>query len=224
MEYESKLSDIIASLPEVNGGFLYNPARGIYSNQSAGTGDDISLQHVSEKLSKTVSMFTVHFHDTRSIRVTFRELILHGQIIEDNHWLFLLHQPSLSSDMVKMTVQMALNIKDDDEYQQDSTFPAANIAESETEAVEKEPILAILMKSESELRKPLTAIQDELAVHIGPVAQLAFQDAIKTWNSSNTPSLESLPALLSLLEEEIDDDKSREIFRSKLRSAAGEQE
>lgn len=75
MEYESKLTDIIASLPEVDGGFLYDPTRGIYSNQTAGTVDDLSLLQVSTKLSKIVSMLAVHFHDTGGIRVTFKDLI-----------------------------------------------------------------------------------------------------------------------------------------------------
>ncbi len=36
MDYVAKLSDIIATLPEVSGGFLYARDRGIYSNQTAG--------------------------------------------------------------------------------------------------------------------------------------------------------------------------------------------
>ena len=49
MEYESKLSDIIASLPEISGGFLYAQDKGIYSNQTAGISTDDSLQQIDMK-------------------------------------------------------------------------------------------------------------------------------------------------------------------------------
>lgn len=114
MEYEAKLSDIIASLPEITGGFLYAPDRGIYSNQTAGVAMDDSLQQVGQKLSKIVSMLSVHFHDTGAIRIHFKDMVLFGTITDTNNWLFLFHQPTLSPGMLKMTVQMALNIEPDE--------------------------------------------------------------------------------------------------------------
>ena len=172
MEYESKLTDIIASLPEVDGGFLYNTTRGIYSNQTAGTFDDSSLLQASTKLSKIVSMLAVHFHDTGGIRVTFKDLILFGLMFEENNWLFLLHHPSLSPGMVKMTVQMALNIQ----HAEESAPPPV-----EAVVVDKEALFDILMSDESELRQPLTTIEEELATHIGPVAELVFVASINEW-------------------------------------------
>ena len=208
MEYESKLTDIIASLPEVDGGFLYDPMRGIYSNQTAGTIDDSSLLQVSAKLSKIVSMLAVHFHDTGSIRVTFKDLILYGLMFEANNWLFLLHHPSLSPGMVKMTVQMALNIQQDEEPE---TLQAL------------ETLFDVLMHEESELREPLTTIQEELANHIGPVAELVFADAIDEWKDA-PPSLETIPELLDILEQEIDDEDACILFRENLKAITGAQE
>lgn len=210
MEYESKLTDIIASLPEVDGGFLYDPARGIYSNQTAGTVDDSSLLQVSSKLSKIVSMLTIHFHDTGGIRVTFKDLILYGLRFKEDNWLFLLHHPSLSPGMVKMTVQMALNIHQEEE-------PQVPIVAQTTDS---DALLELLMDDESELRKPLITIQEELASHIGPVAELVFIDAIEEWGSA-PPSLETLPELLDILEKEIDEEDACTLFRENLTSIAG---
>ena len=213
MEYESKLTDIIASLPEVDGGFLYDPTRGIYSNQTAGTIDDSSLLQVSAKLSKIVSMLTVHFHDTGGIRVTFKDLILYGLMFEANNWLFLLHHPSLSPGMVKMTVQMALNIQQEEEPE-----PPEALA-----GQDQESLFDVLMHEESELRKPLTTIQEELANHIGPVAELVFSDAIDEWKDA-PPSLETIPELLDRLEQEIDDEDACMLFRENLKAITGAQE
>jgi len=213
MEYESKLTDIIASLPEVDGGFLYDPMRGVYSNQTAGTIDDTSLLQVSVKLSKIVSMLTVHFYDTGSIRVTFKDLILYGLMFEDNNWLFLFHHPSLSPGMVKMTVQMAFNIQQDEEPEPFETPPVQN----------QEAFFDVLMHEESELREPLTTIQEELANHIGPVAELVFSDAIDEWKDT-PPSLETIPVLLDRLEQEIDDADACILFRENLKAITGAQE
>ncbi len=213
MEYESKLTDIIASLPEVDGGFLYDTTRGIYSNQTAGTIDDSSLLQVSTKLSKIVSMLAVHFHDTGGIRVTFKDLILYGLMFKENNWLFLLHHPSLSPGMVKMTVQMALNIKVEEEPQPP---PAAKI--------KKESLLEVLMNDESELKNPLITIQSELANHIGPVAELVFIDAIDEWSEVSPPSLETLPELLDILDKEIDDEDACILFKENLKSIVGAKE
>lgn len=210
MEYESKLTDIIDSLPEINGGFLYAPDRGIYSNQTAGIADDVSLQSVSIKLSKIMSMMSIHFQDTEGIRVTFKDLVLYGVMIEDNDWLFLFYQPSLSYSMVKMTVQMALNIK----------LEENEITEQPSPPVAEEFDIEDIMGPESTLGLPLITIQEELATHIGPVAEIVFLDAVEKW-SKDAPSIESLPLLISALELEIDDEKAAEEFRNNLESFAG---
>ena len=210
MEYESKLTDIINSLPEINGGFLYAPDRGIYSNQATGIADDESLQSVSIKLSKIVSMMTIHFQDTEGIRVTFRDLVLYGVMMKDNDWLFLLYQPSLSYNMVKMTVRMALNIK----------FEENVITEQPSPPVAEKFDIEDIMGPESVLGPPLITIQEELATHIGPVAEIVFLDAVKAW-SKDAPSIESLPELISTLELEIDDEKAAKVFMDNLESFAG---
>lgn len=210
MEYESKLTDIIDSLPEINGGFLYAPDRGIYSNQTTNISDDNALQQISIKLSKIVSMLSVHFHDTGGIRVTFKDLILYGIRVDDANWLFLLHEPSLSAAMVKMTVQMALNIQSEDE----ELPPPAPPEESKFDLQE-------LMNPASNLGIALATIKDELATHIGPVAELVFADDVESWNNTSSSSMKTLPELVLLLEREIDNEQARVLFRTNLKSIAG---
>ncbi len=223
MEYESKLSDIIASLPEVAGGFLYSPDTGIYSNQTIDIASDDSLQQVGMKLTKIISMLSVHFNDTNSIRVNFKDLVLFGTVIHNEHWLFLLHQPSLSPGMLKMTVQMALNIEPET-FEPDQITEEVSTSDTEPEATETstENIMEILLAPESELNIPLITIQEQLAQHIGPVAGLVFNDSVETWATQNSPSIDNLPELLSMLEGEIDDEEEKKIFRISLKSIGEE--
>jgi len=219
MEYEAKLSDIIASLPEVAGGFLFAPDRGLYSNQAFDIADDDSLQQVSLKLTKMVSMLSVHFHDTKAIRVNFKDLILHGTSMQDGHWLFLFHQPSLSPGMLKMTVQMALNIEADpiEPNQTNEDFPSFD-PPIETIETPEEDIMETLLDPDSELYTPLSTIQDQLAYYIGPIANLIFKDSIELWAAKNSPSADTLPYLIDILEEEIDNKEDRKTFRNCLNS------
>jgi hypothetical protein len=222
VEYEAKLTDIIASLPEVTGGFLYAPDRGIYSNQTTDFTGDESLEQVSLKLTKIVSMLSVHFNDTGAIRISFKDLILFGTPLVDDHWLFLLHHPSLSPGMVKMTVQMALNIEPEEAVQTEITaIPPSDETEQEDASTSLPDIREILLAPESELSKPLGVIREQLAEYIGPVAELVFKDSIEIWASRNTPSLENFPELLSMLEAEIDDEDDRKVFRESLNSIEG---
>ncbi len=222
VEYPEKLSDIIASLPEVSGGFLYSPEQGIYSNQTDGVSDDASLQQVSVKLSKIVSMMSVHFHDTGGIRVCFKDLILCGMEIGDGHWLFLLHQPSLSPGMIKMTVQMALNIVPDPLPQPELSDMPQDEEQPDDDANFAEEIMGILLAPESELKEPLTRMENNLAQHIGPVAGLVFQDSLAIWAKKGTPSLKNLPELIEMMAKEIDDSDDRKEFLESLKSITEE--
>lgn len=219
MEYEAKLSDIIASLPEVAGGFLFAPEKGLYSNQAANIADDNSLQQVSKKLTKMISMLSVHFHDTRAIRVNFKDIILYGTSIQNGHWLFLFHQPSLSPGMLKMTIQMALNIEaDPNESIQNTEDISSFVSPIETIAPPEEDIMEALLEPNSELSKPLATILDQLAHHVGPIATLMLKDSVELWATKNSPSVKNLPHLITILEEEIDNPEEQKVFRNSLNS------
>ncbi len=218
MDYEAKLSDIIASLPEIEGGFLYSPDSGIYANQATGLASDDGLFQVALKFSKIFSLLSVHFHDTGNFRATFKDLVLFGMLVDRDHWMFLFHRPTLSPTMLNMTVQLALHIETD-EVEQGGTrekVPAPPEAESHSDAT-GDAILASLLAPESELSKPLNKIRDELAKYIGPVAELVFEESTAEWASNSPPTLAALPELMSVFEEEIDDDKDRTTFKEALK-------
>ena len=105
---------------------------------------------------------------------------------------------------------MALNIK----------FEENVITEQPSPPVAEKFDIEDIMGPESALGPPLITIQEELATHIGPVAEIVFLDAVKAW-SKDAPSIESLPELISTLELEIDDEKAAKVFMDNLESLAG---
>lgn len=216
MEYEAKLSDIIASLPEVSGGFLYSIEKGVYANQTSDFAGDASIEKICSKLINIVSMLTEHYQDTGGIRVSFKEYILYGTQIAPDHWLFLLHQPSLSTGMIKMTVGMAMNIEAEESPTHAPEAPSQENSPAPTENTTSdagESIMDILLAPESELRDPLSNMEEQLAHFIGPVAGLIFKDSVEAWARNGTPSMENFPALLDMIENEIDDEDDSIAFR-----------
>lgn len=213
MDYEVKLSDIIASLPEIEGGFLYAPEKGIHGNNATAICRENDLLQIALKFSKIFSMISVHFRDTGNFRITFKDLVLFGMPLEHGQWLFLFHQPSLSPSMVNMTVQLALNIESD-EAEQNTSQELSPPAEPEPPpAANEQNILETLLAPESELRKPLTQIKEELSIYIGPVAELIFEEFTQKWANDFSPTRNSLPELTRVLEEEIDNENDREKFK-----------
>ncbi|MBU1137937.1 MAG: hypothetical protein KKA76_03060 [Proteobacteria bacterium] len=219
MDYEAKLSDIIASLPEIEGGFLYTPEKGVYGNQATGISDDENLLQVALKFSKMLSMLSVHFHDTGNFRVTFKDLVLFGMVLDQGQWLFLFHRPSLSPSMINMTVQLALNIEANEAEQRGSQELISTPPEPEPSSVSTDnDTLKILMASESKLSKPLNRIKDELSKYIGPVAELIFEEFAEEWGKKFSPTLENLPELTRVFAEEIDNDDDRKSFEKTVKA------
>lgn len=223
MEYATKLSDIIASLPEIMGGFLYSAEQGVFSNQAESVADASALHRIGLKLTKASSMLSAHFHDTGAIRVTFKDLVLFGQMLGEGNWIFLFHDPSLSPGMIKMTVQMAINIEAEEEP---PAMEGQAIGDTE-ELPEAEPgapaTYETLMAEDSELRTPLTIIRDELAKFIGPVAELVMEDTVETWAQTTPAELANLPALIEALSVELDGNDDFEQFKDSLKDIQAEE-
>ena len=214
MNYEEKLTDIIASLPEIEGGFLFAPERGVYGNQATEISSTDDLLQLALKFSKILSMLSVHFQDTGNFRVTFKDLVLFARVLDQGQWLFLFHRPSLSPGMIDMTVKLAINIQSDEtapkENQEGASLqpPPASISVATDKNILKE-----LLDSKSELREPLAGINDELSKYIGPVAGLIFEEVAEEWAANFSPTFENLSELTRTLKKEIDNDSDRESFQ-----------
>ncbi|MBU0943000.1 MAG: hypothetical protein KJ804_13605 [Proteobacteria bacterium] len=224
MNYEAKLSDIIASLPEIQGGFLFAPERGVYGNQATGITNVDDLLQVALKFSKIFSQFSVHFHDTGNFRVTFKDLVLFATVLEQGQWLFLFYRPSLSPSMVNMTVQLALNIQSDDEEEKDILEITPPLAEpTPTSITPENKARNTGIAPESKLNGPLNTLKNELSKYIGPVAELIFEDFREEWETKFSPTPENLPELIRVLAEEIDNANDRKTFKKAMETFSGKE-
>ncbi len=213
MNYEAKLSDIIASLADIEGGFLYSPEKKLYADMSNDITDPESLARIGEKFTRINNLLVPHYNDISRLRVTFKDLVLCGAPLPEDHWLFLFYRPGLSPTMLNMTVQLALNVEDD-EPEVISTSTETPIQEETAEPPEEEDsvqdLLESLLKPSSRLSRPLLEIKELLPEFIGPVADLVFEESIRKWAEIEPPTRENMLTFNDIILLELDGENDRE--------------
>ncbi|MBU0665309.1 MAG: hypothetical protein KJ990_12305 [Proteobacteria bacterium] len=221
MNHQSFLLDLVNSLPEINGAFLFTPQTGILSqliDDSIGNFDSLAI---GKKMTGIAGKASDHFNDITHLQATFDNIILSGRLLSEEKWLFLLHKPELSSGMIRMALQLALNnsAQENDSPAMQPEPQVEKIAAAES-PVTKEVIpvdIESLMAPGAPLAKFLNALQDELANCIGPAAIPVFQDVLTAWCQEYPPALNTLKHLIPLLNNEIDDSEDIKIFNNNIK-------
>ncbi|MEN8188319.1 MAG: hypothetical protein ABFS19_00595 [Thermodesulfobacteriota bacterium] len=214
MNYSQVIPDIVSSLPEITGAFLASPNHEILIDQAAHIFPMGEQQHIAETLYAVHSLGSSRFNNITAVQVGFHSLNLCTRILDDGNQLVVIHRPELSTSMLKMTVQLALNSE-----QGDGDAPVQATVEQEPvveiEEDDSEADLALveeLLHSDNDLSSLLNAIRDELAKHIGPVVELVFEDALPKWAKNGGAAKERLGELIPGLADELETDADRVEF------------
>lgn len=211
------LSDLAASLPEVKGAFLFAPQAGILAQQLDDSTRHFNPLAIGEKLTRIATIASDQLHDLTKVEVTFDTMILSGRKLPDQSWLFLIHAPELSSGMIKIALQMALNNSANDiDTPAPHYEPVVEAIVAEAPPVEEEIIRTVdteaLMAAGTPLANPLNVLLEELANYIGPAAVPVFHDILTIWGQEYNPSTDTLKHLIPLIANEIDDSDDKESF------------
>ncbi|MDP3694749.1 MAG: hypothetical protein Q8R42_01395 [Desulfocapsaceae bacterium] len=226
MNYKIFLSDLCSSLPEVNGAFLFTPQSGIVAKQLDNLTSNFNPLAIGKKITDIVAIATKQLDDITQIEVNFDAMILAGRLLPDQNWLFLLHNPELSSGMIRMALQMALNNSSHEDDDSQTNQPEAPIEDMVEEVSEDEQPTTqeeipfdteALMAPDAPLAKHLQVLQDELANFIGPVAVPVFHEILNTWCQGHTPALDTMKHLIPLMDKEIDDAKDINTFHTNIK-------
>lgn len=212
MNHETFLSDLFTSLPEINGAFLFSSRSGIVAKQLDPLISNFNPLAIGKKITGIAAIASKQLNDITQIEVNFETMILSGRLLPDQNWLFLLHAPELSSGMIRMALQMALNNSN-----QEGDDTGANQAEPPAEDTIKQVDLEVLMSPGAPLAKPLNILQDELANCIGPAAVPVFQDIVNAWCQEYTPARDTLKHLIPLIDKEIESAEDINTFHTNIK-------
>lgn len=227
MNYEIFLSDLCSSLPEVHGAFLFTPQSGIVAKQLDNLTSNFNPLAIGKKIAVFAAIASEQLNDIRQIEVNFDAMTLAGRLLPDQNWLFLLHKPELSSGMIRMALQMALNNSSHENDDSQANQPEASVEDIVEDTIEDEQPTTqeeeiqfnteALMAPDAPLAKQLQILQDELANIIGPVAVPVFHEILNTWCQGHTPAPATLKHLIPLIDKEIDDIEDINTFHTHIK-------
>ena len=221
MNHESFLSDLTSSLPDLHGAFLLTPQADILATHIGTSISDFDPLAIGKKITTIAKNTSPYINNISQIHVTCDNMILSGRLLPDQNWLIIVHSPELSSGMIRMTLQFALN----NNSQENETLdrPAETLVTERVAAVpglpkESTPIDTLaLMSAGSPLASHLNELQDALANFIGPAAIPVFQDVLTAWCQAHTPELTTLKFLIPLLDKEIEDSEDISSFHTTIK-------
>ncbi|MBW6520681.1 MAG: hypothetical protein K0A99_06665 [Desulfoarculaceae bacterium] len=221
MNHEAFLSDLVTSLPELNGAFLFSPQAEIIATHIGDSLSDFNPLAIGKRITDIATTASSHLHDINHLQVTFDNMILSGRLLPDQNWLFIIHTPELSTGMIRMTLQLALNNSaqesDTGDRQPEQSIPKMAAAEPAAlnEAIKIDT--GALMSPGAPLARPLNELQDALANCIGPAAIPVFQDILSAWCQEHKPALATLKHLIPLMDHEIEDREDLNSFHNNIK-------
>jgi hypothetical protein len=220
MNHELFLADIVSSMPEISGAFLFNPQSGLLATHSGGDGRSFEAPGVAKKMAVVAALASNQFQDLNQLQLRFDAMVLSGRLLPDGNWLCLLYTPELSVGMIRMALQIALN----NSAQGFDTSPTPAVVQEqpvtepppapEKKRADSETDPEVLLVPGAPLAGPLTVLQEGLAQCIGPVAVPVFHELLLAWCQQHTPSTTTIKHLVTLIEQEIEDKEGiREFHR-----------
>lgn len=216
MNHEAFLADLVTSIPELQGAFLFSPPT-LLASYCGPAISHWSPLAIIKKITAVIDMASVHLPDIMQIQVTFDNMILSARLLPDQNWLLLLHTPQLSTSMINLTLQLALNNSyQDSAIESRPSAPAVNEQPAAGPETTSNIDTVALMAAGAPLAKPLNDLQDALAHCIGPAAFPVFQDILSVWCRQHIPALATLKYLLPLLEREVED--SNDTFHNTIKN------
>lgn len=228
MNHETFIADIAASLPEIAGAILFDTQSGVLAQHLENEIQGYNPAAIGSKITAIAKNAAGQINDITTMQITFDTMVLSCRQLPGEQWLLLLHAPELSAGMITMALQMALSNSANEEetpspdfYETESSWqeeeteqPLEEEPEEELAFVDTEAMIA----PGAPLAKQLNFLQEELASCIGPVAMPVFHELLTTWCHKHTPSAETLPQLVDLIEQEIDDPEEIKTFHANILS------
>jgi hypothetical protein len=221
MNHESFLSDLTSSLPDLHGAFLFTPQADILATHIGTSISDFDPLAIGKKITTIAKNTSPYINNISQIHVTCDNMILSGRQLPDQNWLIIVHSPELSSGMIRMTLQFALNnnSQENETLDRPAETPVTEwVAAEPGLPKESTPIDTLaLMSPGSPLASHLNELQDALANFIGPAAIPVFQDVLTAWCQEHTPALTTLKFLIPLLDKEIEDSEDINSFHATIK-------
>jgi len=197
----------LTSAPGVIGAFIYNRDSGIQEKNMPAVFKDGKLIRIAKSLIKIFSAGEKGFSDLAEVSLYYEEsiVIIHEPV--DRHYLIVFCDTKSKLNLLKRPINQ---IKDDLK-QAIETLPEIKknkpVTAVKTSSVNlyNNKFQAEVLLNSSPMSKSLQVMRVSLVKVMGPVAKIIFIDALNNWMETDQPSFASIPSLIDILGNEIND-------------------
>ena len=201
--------DEIKTIPGIIGGFVFGVTHGIQMNNLPPVFKETNLNKIGKVLDKIYRSSKVGSPDITELSLYYEESTIIVRPLGKTAYLIIMSEPSLNQNLITMSMNMVA----DEIIQMGETLDsAAENLDSNTQTQPVKEISAEEIINNSPLSEQLCGMQTALLKIIGPMAKIIFKDAINAWIGSNNPSESSLPRLVEILLNEINNSEREEKY------------
>ncbi len=201
--------DEIKTIPGIIGGFVFGVTHGIQMNNLPPVFKETNLNKIGKVLDKIYRSSKAGSPDITELSLYYEESTIIVRPLGKTAYLIIMSEPSLNQNLITMSMNMVA----DEIIQMGETLDsAAENLDSNTQTQSGKEISAEEIINNSPLSEQLCGMQTSLLKIIGPMAKIIFKDAINAWIGSNNPSESSLPRLVEILLNEINNSEREEKY------------
>jgi len=198
---KEKLDDL-KDLSGVNGACLFHLKNGVVGTNLPAIFTTEKLSEIAKLLNKLLGAGRMSFNDLTDLSLQYDESVILARGINDSMIIFLLCDPGINQNLITMSLnllQQELETLD---------IPLQGKAAAPSAAPTAPP------PAEDNVSPVLAQVREQLPQILGPMADFIFDDVVESWRGQGKYTLNDLPALINLLEEEIDNADQASRLRS----------
>jgi hypothetical protein len=205
----------LSAIPGVIGVYVFHTNDGISASEVPPIFSENELTDIARMLVKIYDTGTANMTDLSEITIVYEETIFIIRSSANNVFLIVMFEPSMSLDLLTMSLNMALNDLKKLEKQEQHIIDTAEPEEETEEITSRDQLSAeeLLNRSTGPLSKALNGMRSALVKIIGPIGKIVFADSVYSWLNENEPSYSSLSALIDIIALEIKDQARIDAFR-----------
>ncbi len=214
------MSTVFQDFKSINGfigGYVFKPKIGILARDMPAVYKDKKLSDLADVLIKTYKSGSLHFPNIIDVSICFQEAVIIIREAPNSVFIFILADPASNINLFNMTLSVLMEeVSELVEVPEQVEKAEKTEPDAITQPIKAGPLTAEELLREGPLSATLLAIQDALAMVMGPIARVIMIDALNEWLKTGPPSNGAIPLLANILCKEINDSQRAEDFKKRI--------
>ncbi len=205
---------------DIIGAYVFHVNGGVLAKNMPDDFTEPGLTAIAETIVEIYTSGLKRFQDASEMSLVYEQSTITICEIKDHAYLLILSVPDAKLSLLPMVLQPAMNELTSlimNNRREDALQPgtSGNHLSSPPDSNNPAIVSERLMASGS-MANVLQELQISLTKIIGPIAGIIFMDSLKEWTATDHPDLSTIPNLLDILREEINDPEKFNIYRKEI--------